>query len=273
MKPRIFIGSSTEGIEIAEAIYNNLSDISFPEIWNQSLTTLSQSTLNNLINAINQFDFAIFVFGAEDKTIMRNHEEVVTRDNIIFETGLFMGKLGINRVFFVKPKNQDMHLPSDLLGITYGVYDSEHPNKDSALRPFCIQIKNQINKIFIPKIPNDGIYGRNILANDLFELKSTQMGGGENTYGLYAQTSAFQELKVKITNTTQNKDVENVWFYDLAKKQGWLPTTYDGSQEFTLTSNSSGILEIHFVGKGSANITVTLSNDSKPYIQKDIIWL
>lgn len=33
MKPRIFIGSSSENKEIAEAIYMNLTDISFPEIW------------------------------------------------------------------------------------------------------------------------------------------------------------------------------------------------------------------------------------------------
>lgn len=53
--------STLRGIE--EAIDNNLSDVSFPEIWDQSLNILSQSTLNNLINAINKYDFAIFVFG------------------------------------------------------------------------------------------------------------------------------------------------------------------------------------------------------------------
>lgn len=273
MKPSIFIGSSSESVEIAEAIQNNLSDVTFPEIWDQSLTTLSQSTLNNLINTIDKFDFAIFVFGAEGKTIMRKQEKVVARDNVIFETGLFMGKLGVNRVFFVKPKNQDMHLPSDLLGITYGVYDSEHPNKIASLRPFCIQVKNQIQKLYSLEIPEDGIYGKNILSNDLFKLKSSPMRGGKITYGLYAKTSATQGVKVRIVNTTQNKEGNNLWYYDIAKKQGWLPTTYDGSQEFTLESNSSGILEIHFVGEGSATIYVTLNNDRNPYIQKDIIWL
>lgn len=273
MKPKIFIGSSSEGMEIAEAIYNNISDFSFPEIWDQSLTTLSQSTLNNLISAIHKFDFAIFVFGAEDKTVIRNQEMVVARDNIIFETGLFMGKLGVNRVFFVKPKNKDMHLPSDLLGITYGVYDSEHPNKIASLRPFCTQIKNQIKELYNPEIPKDGIYGKNILANDLIMVKATPMGGGKNTYGLYAKTSSAQEIKVRIVNTTKNKDGQNLWFYDIAKKQGWLPTTYDGSQEFTLASNSTGILEIHFVGEGSAIIYIFLNNDINPYLQKDIIWL
>lgn len=270
MKPRIFIGSSSENKEIAEAISFNLEDISYPEVWDQSLSSLSKSTLTNLVNAIETFDFAIFVFGGEDQATIRKNSVSIVRDNIIFETGLFMGKLGVDHVFFVKPQSKEIHMPSDLLGITYGTYDIEHPNKNAALRPFCKQVKDQIKKLNISHFPVNGYYGENILDPNLPVIKGNSSPGGyEKTYGLYAKTSFSQELRVKIIKRSHNQ-MFDPWYYGTGQIQGWLPSTYDGSQEFVLPPNTTGALKIFFVGDGSATISVILNN--KKLLEKELMW-
>lgn len=271
MKPRIFIGSSTESKEIAEAIQSNLEDVAFPEIWDQSLTMLSMSTLSNLMTAISSYDFAIFVFCGEDTAQIRESKNNVVRDNIIFETGLFMGKLGVDHVFFVKPLSLTMHIPSDLLGITYGTFDDNHPNKRAALRTFCNQVKCQINRITILDMPKDGIYGLNLLDESLTIFESGSTSLRENIrYGMYANTLTNQSVVVEISNLSSNKE-ENVWYYDSSHKEGWLPTTYNGSsQKFVLHPNSRGILDVCFVGTGNASLSVILNGTE--IINKNISW-
>lgn len=271
MKPRIFIGSSSENKEIAEAIYMNLTDISFPEIWDQSLNHLSKSTLTNLVKAIETFDFAIFIFGAEDTAMIRKDKVSIVRDNVIFETGLFMGRLGIDHVFFVKPQSKEIHMPSDLLGLTYGEYDIEHPNKVAALRPFSYQVKEQIKQIYSPEIPSNGYYGVNILDSNLNDLKGNSSPGGyEQTYGMYAKTSSSQEVSVKIIKTSHNQ-MFDPWYFDNGQVQGWMYSMYNGKdQAFTLPPNMKGSLKIFFVGSGSA--TVIISLNGKVLCQKEIVW-
>lgn len=271
MKPRIFVGSSSENKEIAEAISFNLQDISYPEVWDQSLISLSKSTLTNLINAIETFDFAIFVFGGEDTATIREDSSLIIRDNVIFETGLFMGKLGVDHVFIAKPQSKNIHMPSDLLGITYGTYDIKHPNMNAVLRPFCKQVKDQIKKFYIPDFPITGYYGENILDPDLTHIKgNSSPGGDEKTYGLYAKTSFSQELRVKIIKRSHNQ-MFDPWYYGTGQIQGWLPSTYNGSQEFILPPNTTGVLKIFFVGDGSATISV-IQNDKK-LLEKEIVWI
>ncbi|MFG6381413.1 MAG: nucleotide-binding protein [Muribaculum sp.] len=275
MKPRIFIGSSSENREIAEAIQNNIMDVSYPEIWDQSLKSLSQSTLTNLVQALDIFDFAIFVFGAEDNATIRDKNVLIVRDNVIFETGLFMGRLGIDHVFFVKPYSQEIHMPSDLLGITYGLYDIDHPNKDAALRQFCKQVKEQIRQLYQPVFPDNGVYGENILSSRLNDLiGNSDFCANEKTYGLYARTSSSQKISVTITLiSTSNENGYAPWYYGTGQIQGWLPSEFNDTQTFVLEPRSNGILKIFFVGNGSANIIVTLNDDTThPIFKKEIYW-
>ena len=68
---------------------------------------------------------------------------------MIFEFGLFLGKMGRNRVFAIAPKKKEaseFHILTDLLGITLGKYDTEAINPQSAVASACRQIKDKIER-------------------------------------------------------------------------------------------------------------------------------
>jgi hypothetical protein len=149
MKPRIFIGSSKEALDIAYAIQENLEYDSNPTVWTQGIFELSNNSLDDLINALNNFDFGVFVFKPDDITEMRSSKLNTVRDNVIFELGLFIGKLGKKRVFFVLPNSTtNFHLPTDLLGVTPGKYNDkrEDENLKASLGPFCNQIRKKLKE-------------------------------------------------------------------------------------------------------------------------------
>jgi predicted nucleotide-binding protein len=83
MKPRIFIGSSNEGLEVAYAIQENLEHVSEVTVWSQGLFDLSSFTLIDLTKALENFEFAIFVFNPDDVLIIRDQEKKAIRDNVI----------------------------------------------------------------------------------------------------------------------------------------------------------------------------------------------
>jgi len=147
MKPKIFIGSSTEQLEIAYFIQENLEHDSQTTVWTQGIFKLSNNVLDSLIKSLNDFDFAIFVFHPDDITQIRNESFETVRDNLIFELGLFIGKLGKEKVFFLIPRTiQKLHLPTDLLGIIPGSYDNtrEDNNLQAGLGPFCNQVRKEL---------------------------------------------------------------------------------------------------------------------------------
>lgn len=149
MKPRVFIGSSVEGLNVAYAVQQNLTHDAEPTVWDQGIFELSQTTMESLTKAVDESDFAVFVFSPDDVTKMRGTDHTTVRDNVIFEFGLFSGKLGRDRVFFVKPDGIDLHLPTDLVGITPGVYDSNRQDGrlQAATGPACNQIREAMKKL------------------------------------------------------------------------------------------------------------------------------
>ncbi|EKO3453991.1 nucleotide-binding protein [Vibrio fluvialis] len=123
MKPRLFIGSSVEGLDVAYAIQENLKYDAESTVWSQGVFDLSKTTMETLETTLNTQDFAVFVFSPDDEATMRGKSNQVVRDNVLFELGLFIGKLGRNRVYFLVPEKSNIHIPTDLLGVTPGTYD------------------------------------------------------------------------------------------------------------------------------------------------------
>ena len=120
----IFIGSSTEAAEYMEEIAVQLEELKTkPLLWNatgKGIFIPGVNTIDSLIAIAERVDAAVFVFNADDKTwndksTLESTDTV--RDNVLFEYGLFMGKLGKSKVCFICKGNPKV--ASDLKGITY----------------------------------------------------------------------------------------------------------------------------------------------------------
>jgi hypothetical protein len=146
-KPRVFIASSAEQISVAHALQTNLQKDTEPTVWDQGVFKLSSTAVESLVNQLDRSDASIFVFGPDDVTKIRSRKHSSVRDNVVFELGLFIGRLGRHRCFIVVPNNtRDLRIPSDLIGMTYADYDADRSDKNlvAALRPACNQIVSQL---------------------------------------------------------------------------------------------------------------------------------
>ena len=116
MRPRIFIGSSTEGLYAAEYVKDYFSADYDCVVWNDNVFKYNKSFLETLLNSASLFDFGFLIFTKDDLAIVRDEAFEEARDNVIFEYGLFLGRLGVERAFILA--EEGVKIPSDFLGIT-----------------------------------------------------------------------------------------------------------------------------------------------------------
>jgi predicted nucleotide-binding protein len=117
-RPRLFIGSSSEGLPVAQALQANLDTVAEVTVWDQDLFQPSITVIETLVDAQGAFDFAAIVLTADDLVSKRGTTSPAPRDNLIFELGLFTGSLGRARTFLVLNRDEPIELPSDLDGVT-----------------------------------------------------------------------------------------------------------------------------------------------------------
>ena len=144
----IFIASTTEGIDIARKIQLNFEFDKFDTIiWDQFVDQPSKIVIESIEGASKKFNYAIIVCTQDDIKFIRVSKKLSVRDNIIFELGLFIGTIGRDHVFIVKPRIE-FDLPSDLLGVIPVSYDIERfkENPQAALGGVCDKIRSIINK-------------------------------------------------------------------------------------------------------------------------------
>jgi steroid delta-isomerase-like uncharacterized protein len=141
-RPRVFVGSSVEGLPIAEAIALDLQYFAEVTIWSQGTFHLSQGTLVGLDQAADSTDFAIMVLTADDTTVRRGKSYPTTRDNVIFELGFFMGRLGPTRTYMVYDRGNAPTLPTDLAGVTAATF-AQHAdgNLEASVGPAATALK------------------------------------------------------------------------------------------------------------------------------------
>lgn len=150
----IFIGSSTEAheegllLEIAKIVEDCKMN---PIRWNQSPSVFKagKCTLENLEDMIDQENIcaAIFIYTSDDKTWYRGKDAGTPRDNVVFEHGLFSGRLGRKRSIVIKCG--DVELPTDLSGVTYVDFsDGRKAKGEIDLRYWLanLQISEQISQ-------------------------------------------------------------------------------------------------------------------------------
>ena len=147
-RPSVFIGSSSEGLKIAKNLQLLLDHSCEVTIWSQGVFGLSQGTLESLVLALDDFDFAVLVLTPDDMVTSREITGSAPRDNVLFELGLFMGGLGRNRTFLLYDRSEDLKLPSDLAGVTPTTFEPHSSgNLQSALGAASTQIENCIEEL------------------------------------------------------------------------------------------------------------------------------
>jgi hypothetical protein len=114
----VFIGSTGERTDYAEVIESIImKHRGFkPVLWSKSVFRVGEATIESLMRAVESVDAAIFVATPDDVRRMRGVEQMVLRDNVLFEYGLFSGKLGRSRTALAVVGGPTT--PSDLLGVT-----------------------------------------------------------------------------------------------------------------------------------------------------------
>lgn len=224
MKPKIFIGSSVEGLNVAYAIQQNLTHDAESTVWDQGLFELSKTTIESLEKSLEITDFGIFVLSNDDITIMRGEKSSAVRDNVLFELGLFIGKLGRERVFFVIPDGTSLHIPTDLLGITPGKYN---PNReDGSLQAATGAVSNSI-RIQIKEL---GLLRDNEKLGDASESSDEKEAFNKIWIDDFINND-FEKAKEKLTNIMSEEEgddllIDEVWMsyinFKINEKKGLL---------------------------------------------------
>ena len=175
MKARIFIGSSTEGLSVAQKVKDFFSADYECYLWNDGIFKYNENYLETLLKEANLFDYGILVFTKDDYTKSREKLFDSPRDNVVFEFGLFLGRLGRDNAFIIQEEN--VKLPSDLFGITNPSFKYKKPKRlcfkksvsldESSLNNSLNKMKKQIDeKIHLGVL---GMLPSTVLAIDYFD--------------------------------------------------------------------------------------------------------
>ncbi|HDX8427771.1 TIR domain-containing protein [Aeromonas veronii] len=217
--PRIFIASSSENHDLASACNQNLDRCAEGTVWSNVFEP-GGSTLASLTNTANNVDFALFIFSPDDLTRIRGESKLTIRDNILFELGLFIGAIGQERCFILKPRNiKDLHIPTDILNLNTQTYNNERlDDLVSVVNAACFSFQTQMKKLgFFNTKTNDFIKSerhehRGYVPNDdnlfLFSLLLSTASGDspmtkfqiENEYmqKILNQNSSSKQLSLNI---------------------------------------------------------------------------
>ena len=143
---RIFIISSVESLGVARTIQLAFEHDPFDVvIWTDGVFKVANYTLETLEEQVDGSDFAIAIAHSDDQTESRGTKWPSPRDNVVFELGLFMGRLGRKRAILMEPRDEDIKLPSDFAGVTTIPYRYEPGAKGPSLMgPACTRLRNHI---------------------------------------------------------------------------------------------------------------------------------
>jgi len=116
---RVFVASSTEQLDAAKSVCRALrrnKSLSV-HLWEEDVFDFSAAYIESLEQELDRADFLVAVLTGDDVAKMRKVKRRIPRDNVTFELGLFVGRLGRPRCFFFVDGDSDTHIASDLEGV------------------------------------------------------------------------------------------------------------------------------------------------------------
>lgn len=146
-KPRIFLASSSEAGDLLTELFVLISkgDWCLVRPWNFSTFEAGKSFFDSLYDNTRDIDFAVILYTGDDQTSSRGVTQAAPRDNVIFELGFFLARLGPEAVIVVSPINVPK-IPSDYSGYAVLSYDPSTGSPTEYLTPAAAQVKLQLKK-------------------------------------------------------------------------------------------------------------------------------
>jgi predicted nucleotide-binding protein len=155
MRPKVFLICSVEALDIAEHIRTALEhENAVVEIWSdEHIFPSGGYPIEALERQVNECDFGIAIAQPDDLVRSRDRQRSAPRDNVIFELGYFMSRLGRSRTLLLVPRGEDVKLPSDFKGLTPLAYKTPTTDEtpSSALGPTVYRIKELLRKLGVRK--------------------------------------------------------------------------------------------------------------------------
>ena len=233
MKPRIFIGSSSEGLDVAKRVKDFFKENYDCYLWTDNIFKNNESFLETLVKSASLFDFGFMVFSADDELIVRDTHFESARDNVLFEYGLFLGRVGLDRAFVIA--QQEAKIPTDLLGITNTRYEVKFDAEGNKVATDSLEIglaklKKQIDENI--NLGHLGLLPSTVLAISYFEgfVKLAAEWLTENTPGLEIDGIKYDKgiLKIVMPNSLDADIKKSAMLY--YKKLGLKETKIDTKQ-------------------------------------------
>lgn len=165
-KKRVFIGSSSEELKLANAAKQILErdfevTIWNDSVWDTSVFKINNNFLNDLLRASLQFDFGLLIGTTDDEVKYRGDLVMQPRDNVLFELGLFVGRLGLSKCAFVIDK--ELKVLSDITGISLARFEKSDTSS-------FVSAISQVSELFRNQIDSDiNFFPSSTLASGYFE--------------------------------------------------------------------------------------------------------
>ena len=261
-RPLVFVGSSSKGLPIANAIRLNLEKDAVVLVWNEGPFEISKTYIESL-EELAKVDFAVLVLTPDDVAVSRRKKKEAPRDNVIFELGLFIGMLGRERSFFVHEAAKNLKIPTDLLGVAGATYQLQASGSlKRSLQKTCTRIRRRIEKLGPrAKLDPDAIAVQHVRrefaervvgcwwsyqdwdSNSLgaVDLSHDPAAGGIKVRGSAYGLDGKRTAKWDSVATCLHLDAQKVHYY----WEGWMPAAKNtGRRDFT------GFGELAFHGSG-----------------------
>ena len=157
-KPRVFVGSSSSPVvrKVVNEFVKQLRTTARVIPWWKSpefrpMTSILSGLLSAVNTSVSEYDFGLFILAADDIVLSKGKQSSTTRDNVLFELGLFLGAYGDERTFAVVQEAQGakkVKIPSDFGGI---IIPSFNPKNSRALRESVKEPAANIRRIITQK--------------------------------------------------------------------------------------------------------------------------
>ena len=297
VKPKLFIGSSKEAVDagLLDSLKTALeSGLNSPTAtielvpWTSSpwanLTQAVQSLMDNLVD----YSYAVFSLSADDELTLRTGKYHAARDNVIFEFGLFLAHLGLERTFLVGPSDVSKTIamaavkttvaptgsPSELplriatdLGGVYrkGSYSISSPGLSPTISFQVDEVVAAIKAVESKVSPATPADAQNELAQRLLAAKAEITKGGKTAACYSGQFfSRFRDIAA-LKALASSKTVQNV-VQDLLLSLEWIGDLCDAGQMADEQHYSKGINQVWVFADSPLEFRAGASSD--PATQK-----